>query len=225
MTNPGFHGTEYTFAFISLGGERVALRYSMSLLVCLAAFLPPLAFLSRAKKSFKEIKWLSVGAIGLTALIAAIAFHLMLPNKSKSVRLYYGNAELNGQTIEVTYTPENDERSEPGTFVLKDIRAEQLGQFPTDEITIILYFSDKVICEPGLYECHPIPVNEGFSSGFRWDDLSPITPKRSWTAPPFRGIAQGSLPNAMKARLKIFYGEASPAVANFTINVRDVGTH
>jgi len=196
------------------------MRYSVSWFGLPSALSLSLTFLSYTKDFYMKFKWHIYGAIGFAALFAAITFHLWRPIELPLVKLYYGNAELDGQTIDATYIPGKDERSAPGRFVLRDIRAEQFGRFPTDEVTVILYFSDKVICESEVYECHPIRANEGFSAAFEWSGLSAINSKESWTAPVFRGVDQGSLPNAMRARLKIFYGESTPAVANFVVNVR-----
>jgi hypothetical protein len=225
VTDPGSHRRGRVFAFVILDGELLDSRYSVSWFGLPSALSFSLAFLSYTNHFFKKFKWHMYGAIGFAILFAAITFQLLRPNESQLVKLYYGNAELNGQTIDATYMPGKDERFAPGSFVLRDIRAEQMGRFPTDYVTVILYFSDKVICESGIYECHPIRGNEGFSAGFECTGLSAINPKESWPAPVFRGVAQGSLPNAIKARLEIFYRAARPAEANFTVNVRNVGTY
>lgn len=186
MTSPGLRGREYILAIVSLGGEYVAVRYSMGWLGWLAAFFLWLAFLTYTKDHFQEIKWQRYGTrVCSAALIAFITFHLTRPRELQSVILYYGNAELNGQTIDATYMPEKEERSAPGRFVLKDIRAEQIGRYPTRKVTLVWYFSDNVFCEPGDYACRPIAGDEGFSAGFQWGGLSPINPKEPWPVPVF----------------------------------------
>ena len=121
---PGLPRREHFLALVSLGREHVDTRYSVSWFGWLGAFWLSLAFLSFSKHSFKEFKWQMCGAIGAAALFSAITFHLLRPNELQLVKLYYGNAELNGQTIDATLMPGKDERSGPRRFVLRDIRAE-----------------------------------------------------------------------------------------------------
>lgn len=180
-----------------------------------------MAILNYVKQYFMEFKWqTSAVAICSAVLIAVVTFQLTKPNKGPSVSLYYGNFGLNGQTIDATYISENHGRSAAGKFVLKDIRAEQNGRYRTSPVTVILYFSDRVTCEPGASECHRIAGKGGFLAGFEWSGLPPIDANKSWPVPVYKGIAQGSLPSAMKARLLIYYGETVPAEATFTVNVR-----
>lgn len=201
------------------------MRPWISWLEWLAAFLLWLVFVNYARHYLKEFKWQKYGVyLCSAALIGAVTYHLTKPGKSQSVSLYYRNSELEGQMIDATLMPEGNNRSEPGRIVLQDIRAETSGRFPTEKATVILYFSDQVMCEPGAKECHPVAGRDGFLEGFLWNDLPPINPKETWSMPVFKGTVPGSLPKMMKARLKIFYGEAIPAEATFTVSVQNLGT-
>lgn len=196
------------------------------LLVWFVAVAFWLAFVSYTKKMDNQSRWQRYGLpIGVAVLFATIAFYLTKPKQAQAVSLYLGSAALNGQIIDATYTPGSSERSSPGIFVLKGIRADQNGRYPTDPVTVVLYFSDKVICKPLVSSCHLVSGTDGFAQGFQWSGLPPISPGVSWIVPPFIGAAQGSFPNVMRARLEIYYGRSMPVRANFSVAVRNVGTY
>ena len=128
------------------------------------------------------------------------------------LRILYEGVDLNGRTITVS--------GDPKALKLSEFQIKNGADRATGTISLRLYFSKSVVSTIPFnpnYPWQPTTSDEnGFPTAFYASGVAVVNPTETWNWPAFVGSLTEDL-DEVSARLKIFYGAAHPAEANFVI--------
>ena len=142
------------------------------------------------------------------------------PTADRGLEIMYGNSDLNGKVVRLTtrWLNGNGKPNLSGqeTFSLTDFRVKNLNTETTGEISAELYLSEDMQGWQTTTSDDPDFKNAYVMTG---GYTARVNPQQTIPLAPFWGMTQRAWPTreVVYGRLKIFYGAAQPAIANFRL--------
>ncbi len=134
-----------------------------------------------------------------------------IATRPPNLKIHYGESEANGITLEVVVRKD-------GSFAMPEILIKNDGGSTAKDFLVRMFLSHPVKLPTwGLSKS----TEKGFVAAF-WTGGSfvSISPGDTWVGPPFAAMFTGTVPSELSARLKVFYGQARPTVADLKIVTR-----